>query len=59
MMKQRTITGILLGLVALVLLWVGGIALSIAAAAMICVGIYEEFHALTLAGHRPVSWPTS
>ena len=57
-MKQRTLTGIVLGLVALVLLWIGGIALSIAVAAMICVGIYEEFHALTLAGHRPVSWPT-
>ena len=57
-MKQRTLTGIVLGVGALILLWVGGIALSIAAAAMICVGIYEEFHALTLAGHRPVSWPT-
>ena len=58
MMKQRTITGILLGLVALVLLWIGGIALSIAVAAAICVGIYEEFRALAQAGHRPVSWPT-
>lgn len=57
-MKQRTLTGILLGLAALVLLWIGGVVLSIAVAAMICVGIYEEFHALTLAGHRPVSWPT-
>ena len=57
-MKQRTITGILLGLVALILLWIGGTVLSIAVAAMICVGIYEEFHALTLAGHRPVAWPT-
>lgn len=57
-MKQRTLTGILLALVALVLLWIGGTVLSIAVAAMLCVGIYEEFHALTLAGHRPVSWPT-
>lgn len=57
-MKQRTLTGIVLGLIALVLLWVGGLVLGIAVAAMICVGIYEEFHALTLAGHRPVAWPT-
>ena len=57
-MKQRTVTGILLGLAALVLVWIGGTVLSVVVAAMICLGIYEEFHALTLAGHRPVSWPT-
>ena len=57
-MKQRTLTGILLALTALVLLWIGGVVLSVAVAAMICVGIYEEFHALAQAGHRPVSWPT-
>ena len=57
-MKQRTLTGIVLGLAAMILLWIGGVVLSVAVAAMICVGIYEEFHALTLAGHRPVSWPT-
>ena len=58
MMKQRTLTGILLGLTAFVLLWIGGVVLSVAAAAMICVGLYEEFHALAQAGHRPVAWPT-
>ena len=58
MMSQRTVTGLLLGLAALVLLWIGGTVLSIAAAVMICVGLYEEFHALAQAGHRPVSWPT-
>ena len=57
-MKQRTLTGILLGLTAVVLLWIGGVVLGLAVAAMICVGIYEEYHALALAGHRPVSWPT-
>ena len=58
MMSQRTLTGLLLGLAALVLLWIGGTVLSIAAAAMICVGLHEEFRALAQAGHRPVSWPT-
>lgn len=57
-MKQRVLTGALLALTALVLLWIGGVVLSVAAAAAICVGIYEEFHALAQAGHRPVSWPT-
>lgn len=57
-MKQRTLTGILLALAALILLWIGGVVLSAAASLMICVGIYEEFHALGLAGHRPVAWPT-
>lgn len=58
MMKQRVLTGALLSLTALVLLWIGGVVLSVAAAAMICAGLWEEFHALAQAGHRPVSWPT-
>ena len=58
MMSQRTLTGLLLGLAALVLLWIGGVVLSVAAAAMICVGLYEAFRALAQAGHRPVAWPT-
>ena len=57
-MKQRVMTGILLGLTALVLLWIGGVVLGVAVAALICVGIHEEFHALTQAGHKLVSWPT-
>lgn len=57
-MKQRTLTGILLGLAALILVWIGGVVLSIAASLMICVGVYEEFQALAQAGHRPVAWPT-
>lgn len=57
-MKQRILTGALLSVTALILLWIGGIVLGVAVAAMVCVGIYEEFHALTQAGHRPIAWPT-
>ena len=58
MMKQRVLTGALLSLTALVLLWIGGVVLSVAAATIICAGLWEEFHALAQAGHRPVAWPT-
>ncbi|MCH5288239.1 MAG: phosphatidate cytidylyltransferase [Christensenellaceae bacterium] len=57
-MKQRVLTGALLSLTALVLLWIGGAVLGVAATAMMCVGLWEEFRALTQAGHRPVAWPT-
>jgi len=58
MMKQRVLTGLLLAAVLLTLLWIGGAALGIAIAATICLGIYEEYHALSITGKRPVSWPT-
>ena len=56
-MRQRTITGVLLGLLLLVLLLLPGWCMALAA--LICVGFatWEEYHALTLAGHRVVSWP--
>ena len=57
-MKQRVLTGVLLALTTLALVWIGGTVLSVAVAGMICLGVYEEFHALAQAGHRPVSWPT-
>ena len=57
-MKQRVMTGALLSLTALVLLWIGGVVLGVAAAAMVGVGVWEEFRALKQAGHRPVMWPT-
>ena len=56
-MKQRTITGALLILLLVVLLWLPGWCMGLAT--LICIGFatWEEYHALTLAGHRVVSWP--
>ena len=57
-MKQRTITGALLILLLVVLLWLPGWCMALAT--LICVGmaVYEEMHALRGAGHRIVTWPT-
>ncbi len=57
-MKQRMITGLLLIVLLAVMLWLPGWCM--AAAALICIGVavWEEYHALALAGHRVVSWPT-
>ena len=57
-MMQRIVTG--LGLVALVavLLYFGGAVMGFAALVCICFAVHEEYGALTLAGHRPVAWPT-
>lgn len=56
-MKQRVITGALLILLLVVLLWLPGwfMALTILVAIGLC--IWEEYHALSLAGHLPVTWP--
>ncbi len=56
-MKQRVITGALLCLLLITLLCLPGWCMALAA--LICVGFatWEEYHALTLAGHRVVSWP--
>ena len=57
-MKQRIITGVLLSLLLIVLLTLPGWCMAIAT--LICTGfaVWEEYHALSLAGHRVVSWPT-
>ncbi|MBR2824167.1 MAG: phosphatidate cytidylyltransferase [Clostridia bacterium] len=56
-MKQRIVTGLLLVLLLVGLLCLPGWGFAIAA--LICIGFatWEEYHALTLAGHRVVSWP--
>ena len=56
-MRQRTITGALLILLLVVLLCLPGWCMALAA--LVCIGFatWEEYHALSLAGHRIVSWP--
>lgn len=44
--------------VAAVLLALGGVVVAAAIVLVICFALYEEFRALSMAGHRPVAWPT-
>lgn len=57
-MAQRVITGVLLTVLLAVLLWLPNWCM--AAATLICIGfaVWEEYHALSTAGHRIVAWPT-
>ncbi len=57
-MKQRIITGAIMASVAIVLLAIGGVVLAAAIVAIICFAVYEEYGALSKAGHHPLSWPT-
>ncbi len=56
-MKQRIITGLLLILLLVVLLFLPGWCMALATLIAIGFATWEEYHALTLAGHRVVSWP--
>ena len=57
-MKQRIITASIMAAVAIALLAIGGVVLAAAIVGIICFAVYEEYGALTKAGHHPVSWPT-
>ena len=49
-MKQRMITGAVLVALLIVLLYFGGAVMSVTAMVCICFAVYEEYHALALAG---------
>ena len=57
-MKQLIITGVLLALLLVIMLTLPGWCMALAT--LVCTGfaVWEEYHALSLAGHRVVSWPT-
>ena len=57
-MTQRIITALILAAVGVTLLALGGVVMSAAVVLVICFAVHEEFHALSMAGHRPVAWPT-
>lgn len=57
-MTQRVITALILAAVGVALLALGGVVMAAAIVLVICFAVYEEFHALSMAGHRPVTWPT-
>ncbi len=56
-MKQRVITGALLVLLLVVLLVLPGWCMATATLIAIGFAVWEEYHALAMAGHRVVSWP--
>ena len=58
MSRQRLVTGLVLAAVAVVLISLGGLALSAAITVIIGFAVHEEFSALSKGNHRPVSWPT-
>ncbi len=57
-MKQRIITGTVLTVTAGVMIYFGNELFGLAATITLCCALYEEFKALTTAGHRPVQEPT-
>jgi len=57
-MTSRIITGAALLLLLLFALYFGGWVFAILWIACVCIALYEAFHALSAAGHRPVAWPT-
>lgn len=57
-MTQRIITGAILLVALIVVLCFGGAVVGATAMLCICFAVHEEYRALTVAGHRPVSWPT-
>ena len=55
---QRFVTGAALVVAVVILMCFGGAVMATAALVCICIAMHEEYHALTVAGTRPVSWPT-
>jgi len=58
MLQRRLKTGFILVTLLGIVLALGGWVLGVTIMAAICIALREEFHALTVAGHRPVQWPT-
>jgi phosphatidate cytidylyltransferase len=57
-MMTRTLTGAGLLLLLLFSLWMGGWVFAVIWVACVLIAVWEEFKVLSMAGHRPVTWPT-
>lgn len=57
-MTQRIVTGSILALAVVVIMFFGGAVVGTVAMVSVCFAVWEEYRALKSAGHRPVSWPT-
>ncbi len=56
-MRQRIVTGMLLALLLIVMLCLPGWCMALATLISTGFAVWEEYHALSTAGHRIVSWP--
>lgn len=57
-LAQRTITGSVLIVLLVVVLWFGGWVFALTAFAVLAMALVEELRALEKAGHYPVWWPS-
>ncbi len=57
-MTQRIVTGAFMFVFGLLMVYFGGTVFSVGAILCFIIAFREEYRALTVAGHRPVSWPT-
>lgn len=57
-MIARINTGLALLAVLFMAIYFGGWVFSILWVASVCIAMYEMFRALSLAGHRPITWPS-
>lgn len=57
-MTSRILTGAGLLALLLVALYFGGLVFSLLWIACVCIALFEVFHTLSHAGHRPAAWPT-
>ena len=57
-MKQRIITGAALIVFLATMLWLPNWCMALATLICVSFAVWEEYHALSTAGHRVVSWPT-
>ena len=57
-MAQRVATAAVLIVFLIVMMYFGGVVMGIGAMVCLCFAMHEEYHALSVAGHRPVAWPT-
>lgn len=56
-MITRIITGVILLAIISFAIYMGGWIFSVIWVAALCLAMYEVYHALSKAGHRPVAWP--
>ena len=57
-MVQRLITASFMVVFGVLVLYFGGTVFAVGAMLCFIVALREEYHALSVAGHRPIAWPT-
>ncbi|MBR6028324.1 MAG: phosphatidate cytidylyltransferase [Clostridia bacterium] len=55
---QKIITGLIMSAIVLLLIYFGNAVFAVVAIVVVCLSLYEEYDAMSKAGHRLVCWPT-